>query len=491
MVSNLLEKLFRISEIRDSKILQIVALCIFFIFIISFSLWINSIPWDMICSPHITHCDFYKSILIFDGFPDSYDQSIFYIILLWVIFLWLYSLYIWEYGIVWWSLFLLSLYKWLYIYVFSAGNYDYYDIVLVLIFLFAHNKLYWLRIWYVLLYVLAATIKFHPGWILGTYFSALQTGLPLFPDISIPLWSNIAIITQIVLCWMLLLRKNTTFFLLAEIYFMSFHFYSGILVEYRYLLTTIPFMIVLFILPKDIPYKRSYNIFSYIFILLLFVGQSVAIMIPGDQKLTLEWNKYGLYMFEANHQCIATYSIIDATWAVTTTSRTSKLARDRCDPYDALKRYQPLCSKDGIERIAMTFDHSINGEPFYRIVDQRDICNLHYAAFTRNSWIKSEYDSPALIGYPVRNFYDGRIKTETNMPIVDGSLIRLPWLEHTDRVSMSIVQKILLPFVGNITILYWSIWIITLIIVLTIHIKRIVYLNKTHIKNKDIDLLSQ
>ena len=489
MISNLLEKLFRISEIKESKILQIAALCFFIIFIISFNLWMNSVSWDMICSPHIAHCDLYKSILVFDGFPYSYDQSIFYIILLWVIFLWLYSLYIWEYAIVWWSLFLLSLYKWLYIYVFSAGNYDYYDIVLVLIFLFAHNKLYWLRIWYVLLYFLAATIKFHPWWILGTYFSALQTGLPLFPDISIPLWSNIAIITQIALCWMLLLNKNTKLFLLAEIYFMSFHFYSGILVEYRYLLTTIPLMMVLFILPKTIPYTKSYNIFSYIFIFLLFVGQSVAIMIPWDQKLTLEWNKYGLYMFKANHQCITTYSIIDATWAVTTTSRTSKLARDRCDPYDAIKKYQPLCSKNWVERIAMTFDHSINGEPFYRIVDERDICQLHYTAFVRNSWIKSESDNPLLIGYPVKNFYDGNIKTETNTPITDWSLIRLPWLEHTDRVSMNTFQKMLLPLVDHITLLYWSIWAITLITVIILHIMSISHLNSTHAKNKNIDLL--
>ncbi len=490
MISNLLEKLFRISEIRDSKILQIVTIAFFLTFIITFMGWLGS-WWGTICSPHITHCDFYKSILIIDWPPYSYDRSIFYVVLLGVIFLWLYSLYVWEFILLWTSLFILFFYKAINIYVFGAGNFDYYDIVLLSVLLFSHNKLYWLRIIYVLLYFLAATIKFHPWWILGTYFSTLQTGLPLFPDISIPLWSNIAIITQIILCWMLLLNKNTKFFLLAELYFMSFHFYSGILVEYRYLLSTIPLMIALYILPVWVPYKKSYNIFSYIFIFFLFVAQSVAIMIPGDQKLTLEWNEYWLYMFEANHQCIATYSIIYTSWEVTKQFRTSKLARDRCDPYDAIKRYESRCTQDGVERIAMTFDHSINGEPFYRIVDQRDICGLHYIPFARNSWIKSEYDSPEIIGYPVKDFFDWVTASMSNEPSSVDTIIRLPWLEHTDKVSMSMTQKMIVPFVGSITKLYWSIWVLTLIIVLTLHIKRISYLNKTHIRNKDIDILSQ
>lgn len=488
MVSLFLQKLFRISEIKESRILQITSICFFLVFIVSFSLLMDSSANSIVCSPHITHCDFYKSILIFDGFPYSYDRSIFYTMLLWVIFLWLYSLYIWEYTIVWWSLFILALYKALYIYAFSAGNYDYYDIVLVLIFLFAHNKLYWLRIAYVLLYFLAATIKIHHWWILGTYFSTMQLGMPIFPEILTPLFTNIIIFSQILLCWCLLVRKNTIIFIIAEIFFFSFHFYSGILVEYRYLLSTLPLMIVLFLIPQTIPYQRSYNIFSYIFLLLLFIGQSIAIIIPWDQKLTLEWNEYWLYMFEANHQCIATYEL---TWDEGTKNQSiisSRLARDRCDPYDAIMRYQNIC-KTAKNPISLKFDHSINGEPFYRIIDESDLCSLRYIPFTRNNWIKTEYDNPELIWFPVKNFFSGRPIVTTNSPTMSWSIIRLPGLEYTNPVSINSFQKILLPYLEYITLGYWMLWIMILVTMLMIHIRQIRYLNRTHQKTKEISLI--
>jgi hypothetical protein len=156
-------------------------------------------------------------------------------------------------------------------------------------------------------------------------------------------------------------------------------------------------------------------------------------------------------MFEANHQCISTYEMLDLAGSKKQYVFTSKMARDRCDPYDAVMRYHQLCSSNKTS-ISLKFDHSINGGPFYRIVDELDICQLHYVPFTRNTWIKTEYDNPEIIGYPVKDFFDGRIKMETTLPTMSGSTIRLPGLEHTDTISMDTLQKILFPFVGKISL---------------------------------------
>lgn len=472
----ILDSAFGISELKESKILQVVSLGFFLSFIITFYGWTSSNVADNVCSPHISNCDFYKSLLWFMGFPSSYELSTFYVLLLGVIFIWLYALYKNDHEVVWYSILILFLYKWLHIYVFSSGNYDYYDIVLVAVFLFAKNKLYFLRITYVLLYFLAATIKFHPGWVLWTYFTTLQTGIPIFPDATTALWTNLVILTQILLCWGLFMKKNTLLFIIAEIFFLAFHFYSWILVEYRYLLTAIPMMVVLFVLPEYVSYKKTKNIFIYIFISILFLLQSIAFLIPWDQKLTLEGNKYGLYMFEANHQCITRYEFFSPDGKSNSQTTTSKVARDRCDPYTAVEKYKKFCTKN-IERISITHDHSINGGPFYRIVDEYNLCNLNYRPFVHNSWIKSELEGPQIVGFPVKNFFTGN-NSITSTPTISGSLIILPWLENNEPTSYNSLQNTLLPYTGKIIYIYWSIWIITLIAITSIHITKIRALNK-------------
>jgi hypothetical protein len=101
------------------------------------------------------------------------------------------------------------------------------------------------------------------------------------------------------------------------------------------------------------------------------------------------------------------------------------MARERCNPYDAVNRFKLYCKNAGVAKIALTFDHSINGSAFYRIVDEPNLCQLKYHPFSHNTWIKTEYDAPKLIGYPVKNFYSGYASIE-NKPILKDSLIILP-----------------------------------------------------------------
>jgi hypothetical protein len=82
----------------------------------------------------------------------------------------------------------------------------------------------------------------------------------------------------------------------------------------------------------------------------------------------------------------------------------SPRAEVRCDPYTFWKRYQWMCESKRAERVAMRFDHSINGSPFYRIVDVPDMCSLEYSTFGKNSWIQEPPQAPA-VGVPVQNIY--------------------------------------------------------------------------------------
>jgi hypothetical protein len=139
---------------------------------------------------------------------------------------------------------------------------------------------------------------------------------------------------------------------------------------------------------------------------LLALGQSISHIIPGDEKSTMEGNFYGLYMFEANHQCREVATIYRNNEEPEILEKESFQARNRCDAYRVWFKYQQLCENDlSVERIAIEFDHSINGNPFYRTIEVPDICTLEYKPFSHNGWIKTAKDGAALTGYPMRNYY--------------------------------------------------------------------------------------
>jgi hypothetical protein len=131
--------------------------------------------------------------------------------------------------------------------------------------------------------------------------------------------------------------------------------------------------------------------------------QAIPQLIKGDAKLTLEGNFYGIYMFEANHQCALELSNPDGTLI---RRRISTNARFRCDPwpyFSVAKR--TYCHADsGDTPIHFRLIHSINGGPFYEIVNAPNLCDLEYRPFTHNTWIKDETTAP-IVGRPVKNYY--------------------------------------------------------------------------------------
>jgi hypothetical protein len=127
----------------------------------------------------------------------------------------------------------------------ASGNYEYYIVVFGTVILFLPHKEFFAKLAFVSLYVLSTIVKIHPAWIEGGYFNSLQLGLPLLPYWFIPIASNVVILMEMAGAWFLL-SKNKYLQRGALFFFIFFHLYSGILVEYRYPATVVPMLLVLF-----------------------------------------------------------------------------------------------------------------------------------------------------------------------------------------------------------------------------------------------------
>ena len=408
-------RVFSIAEIEGSRALQWVFGATIFSYYVAFSSWIatdtvtvNGMERGIAtCWPYFQNCtDYY----VLYSLPFGYSQTTLYMGLLAVLAAivfcmhkreWILAHLLLVIPFLWHSVTALLLTQGL------TGNYDYYLIGFASIVLFSSHKEYFLKVLLVSFYFLSTAVKIHDAWIVGTYFSAMSTGLPWFPDWSIPFLTNQLIFMEMVGAWFLLSNHKLIQRIVTG-YFIFFHFYSGVLVEYRYPSTVLPTLIILFALfyRYQRPPFDAKAIIGWALVGVWFVAQSVPFFITGDQKYTLEANRIGLHMFESNHQCVSTvtYEYTDGTSRVI--RKSSDSARNRCNPFDALQHIQYWCahSTKKITRASWTFDHSINGRPFHRQVDERDACTLVYKPWSHNAWIRDQQDAP-VVGYPRENRY--------------------------------------------------------------------------------------
>lgn len=429
-----------IAEIEQQPILQWMFGASLFYFFVNFFDWIQrsnvtattAEQGRAVCWPFIEHCE---RLHLLDGLPQGYSQSTVYMlwygVMAWIVYL------MWKKQWVRAHMLLLAMFVWkVFIVLISystAGPYDYYHIVLTAVLLFAAHKEYFLKLSFVFMYFMSATIKFSPAWVLGTYFSTLEAGLPLIPRPLIIVATNIVIFGQIVEGWFLL-SKHRLLQRIALWYATFFHLYSGIFVYYTYPSVALPPILILFgplYRYTPAPFTRK-AIIGWTIIVVIGLCQLLGFLVSPNRFLTLEGHRYGMFMFEANHQCRYTVETrvygtqpessddsIRCTGLYCTTENSVRTENgetvftrsgesagswNRCDPYEVWARSRSYCDEPGVVRIAMRFDHSINGGPFYRIVDEQSICDLEYKAFSHNAWIKLPPEAPVM-GYPLRNAY--------------------------------------------------------------------------------------
>jgi len=407
--------MFFAKEFSTSKALQLCLGVSAFAYFIVFSSWIGrqSVTAKAVedlsyrCQPYLQNCEVFYFL---NALPQGYSQTTWYMfifgVLVFIGYLLLKKKWLEA------SILLLIPYLWhtantFIITDFARDNYEYYVVIFTSILLFFPHKEFFLKLSLVLFYVLSTFAKVHPAWITGGYFTNLQLGLPLFPNWSIPLLTNFVMFAELIGAWFLL-SKHPWLQRTALTFFIIFHIYSGILVEYRYPATVLPMILAVFgpFYRWTPPPFTKRSLLGWSLVTLLVFLQLTPKMIPGDEKLTLEGNGYGLYMFDSNHQCVSEATYHYNNGQTETVSAASSLARNRCDPYRYWFFYNQICERyPDTERIAWTFDHSINGDDFLRIIDVEDVCSLQYKPFSRNEWIKTHSDNPEAVGKPVKNIY--------------------------------------------------------------------------------------
>jgi hypothetical protein len=260
---------------------------------------------------------------------------------------------------------------------------------------------------WVFLYFLASLVKIHESWIVGTYFSTLRQGLYLFPDWSIPLLTNLVILSEMCGIWFLL-SKNKYARLAIYTYFMIFHFYSAIYVNWFYPLLVIPTLTILFLKNNpEIRTEQKQKISKQNLLLLIFLAviNLMPIFLSKNSKVDNVAGSLAMNMFDSNRQSHSELKI-----SYKNKTKDSKVLEAwtsnaflRVWPAHSLYKIKQLClSNSEIEKIKWTMDISMNGEPFKRIVDSENACVLNFNFWGGNDWIN--VDGP-IIGYPKKNYY--------------------------------------------------------------------------------------
>jgi hypothetical protein len=441
------KRLFRIHEIESTPLLQWMFGALLFFFFLTFEQWNNSLSITSegarsgaaVCWPYFQNC---TKLFFLHALPYGYSETAFYMLLYGIMLLTVYCMWRGAWAGAHALMILLLAWEVFVGFVLNydiMGPYNYYHVILCIVLLFLPLKEYFLKLAFVFCYFLSVTIKFDPGWDIGTYFSTLQLGLPFVPRELIPLATNIVVFMQVVGAWFLLSSRRV-WQRIALAFFVFFHLYSGIFVAYVYPTISLPPLLVLFgpMYRYQPPPRSKLSIAGWVFLALLLVWQLAPYTVEGDRRLTLEENRIGMFMFEANHECRATITVYQSTTATTTSDKVTRSAPDsfcsnticntltdvhvqngekvtekqyesgsawnRCDPYVIWFEYQPTCQDPNVQKISFVFDHSINGGPFYRIVDLGNLCDVSYNAWGHNDWIALPPQAP-IDGYPVEDNY--------------------------------------------------------------------------------------
>jgi len=407
-------RLFSIHEIETSFTLQLLTGASLFILFRNFSGFIREgsitveafLNNNYLCWPYFLDCG---ELYFLHMLPNGYSQTALYSGFLFLMALIAYAIAKGKWTIA--HLGILILWSWQTFAIFAlsmelSSSYMYYATVLIAVFLFLPHKLFFSQFIFVFLYFLAATVKFHEGWILGSIFTSYETGLPFVSDAYAPVAANILIIFQVFGSWFLLSQRM----ILQRVAFafsLLFHVYSGILILYGFPILSILYLLILFgPLYKKIEAPFDFrSIPGWALSLTLLILQLFPILaIAGDHRITQEGNRFGLFMFEANYQCVAERDVV---FAENESERTVHFGSGRgdCDPYAHWFRTRNLCSRsdEGVESVAFSLDVSIDGGPFYRIVDEENLCAVRYHSFTHNDWIQTPEGGARVVGYPVEN----------------------------------------------------------------------------------------
>ncbi|MBI3548776.1 MAG: hypothetical protein HY078_07050 [Elusimicrobia bacterium] len=459
-------RLFSLGEIENDRRLQVLFFCLLAIFILDF----NAISYvaqsatqhhrevgQFACWPHFQSCG---SWFVLKATPFGYT----YHLVMMVVFSFL-ALSALSGALGFWTRahalmmppFLLKVFYSFFLAFDGETNFRYFHLTYVFVLLLLPEKKFYLKMTFCTLYFWAARIKMSgDGWIAGRYFTTLKFGLPLVPGVLVPFLTNGVVLFEMLGSWgMLTKNEQLKRWLLAT--WTAFHLYSVSLIGFYYPVRCIPTLWVLFWgkpEPARFRWERRF-LPGAAFIAGLFLLHTVPYAIPkGDPKYTLEGFMYGAAMFDANHQCQSAVRLVDAQGKVIAQiAYKNRDSANRCDPYTywfGVK--QRLCPKEpNGRRVEWTMVHSVNGGPFYKIIDVPDLCVLTYGPLSRNAWIKTPADGAPVVGYPYPDV------------LIGGELLGpVPLMADTPQIIPFGAQPWLMEHAIGIGRLYQALWLLVL-----------------------------
>jgi hypothetical protein len=264
----------------------------------------------------------------------------------------------------------------------SELNYGDRLMVLAGVLLFFPHKLFFLKLSFVLLYVFAGLGKLNDGWFGGLFFTG-DNALPLIPEILTTPLATWVVFMELIGAWMLLVHDQR-FRLPTLAFFCIFHVYTILYSGLSFSVIALPLLIFLFGEHGLPPAPRTRILLPVLLLAILTLLQFVHFVIPGDVRFTQEGGMYAFHSFAAKHDCRSRITYVHSDGAVVERVVTNS---GRCDPYTRLSRIKSVCARTDIRSVAWQFDHSVNGSPFYRMVDVSDACSLSYKSFSHNEWI--------------------------------------------------------------------------------------------------------
>lgn len=406
---------------------------------------------NQLCWPHWQNC---RSLPLPAGLPESYGNGIMFAAVFGVILVALWGLFKNRAAWVIPSLWLLVAYKFFYHFVWQwtgLFNFELFHLIPTTAFLLnSPNRIFGAQAAWATCCFLAAFVKLHDSWIVGTYFSTLEIGIPLFPRSWIPFLSQAVIPFEIFCSWGLLSHRwrKYSFYLWT-----AFHLYSVMFVGFHYPTRCILILWSLF-LPEtedgdvrpSVLAKRL-NASALALIILIIMMQTLPLVYREDVKRTLRFEGYAFSMFDANFQCFETITAKLPDGSVLSMNRGSRMARGRCGPRLGLMRIHKFCQELKPTAIQWTLDQSINGDPFYQIVQTEDACRLSYSLFGKNEWMTLQ--NPPVVGFPRVNALDYTEQTTRREEVI--------FAEPTIRLSAA--QNFLRAHLRIFTIFYLMVWL--------------------------------
>jgi hypothetical protein len=455
-----LKTFLSIHEIEENKHLQYLYWTLLVGFFLSFETWISknhisispSGKAEHICPPYFQNC---STFYFLQGKPFSYDQYILYSIL--TLFILLSALYAIKKN--WTASALLLIpplfFKFIYVILLSylpVVDFEYFHLPIVLIFIFCRNKMYFIKRAWVITYLFAGTMKFTESWIVGNYFSAIGIGIPLFPRSIIPLITNCVAIFETISPWFLL-SSNRKIRLLVLYAWVAFHLYSIIMVGFLYPLYCTPILLALFLYDHDseennfVSIKK--NMSGWLVLSVLSAVNILPFFISSNRLYTLQGLKFGVSMFDANHQFVSNAEIVKKNGDIIIHKKASNEAMRRASPYNIWYELNQICKDTNVGTIKWRYYSSINGNPFYQLINTENMCKLKYHTFRENDWILTPETKAPLVGYP-------EYSVPERLSLTDRELI------HKQQVIfLTPIQVYLEENLASIQIFYWLFWIAT------------------------------